>query len=182
MQCGFRLPGGGPLTGVNTMGKARSLLSLLLTAGLVLGCGFQLRGVTPLPPGMSPAYIQAASGSTLLPVLTSALQGSGVQMAASASDAKLVVRILDEKIDTQLLAVNRAGKAIAYEIRVRVGFDATGPGLVRPVPRQTIENAREYVNPDVEVLGKEQEASLIRQDLLQNVADHILRRLLAQLR
>lgn len=162
--------------------KTRSLPSLLVTAWLVTGCGFQLRGVTQVPPAMQPAFVQASADSTLKPALTGALQDNGVRLASSANEAKLVVRILNEKSDSQLLAVNRTGKAIAYEIRYRVDFDATGPGLTRPVPRQTVEDSREYVNPDIEVLGKEQEASLIRQDLLRDVADRVLRRLLAQAR
>jgi LPS-assembly lipoprotein len=163
------------------MRKGLIYLSLLLVGWLAVGCGFHLRGSTPLPPGVSPAYIQARSGSILSPVLAGALRTGGVQMAAAPADAKLTIRILNEKSDSRVLAVNKAGKVIAYELSYRVEFDAAGPGAAHPVERQTVEQAREYVNADIEVLGKEQEADLIRQDMLNDVAERVLRRLLAQL-
>jgi len=155
------------------------LFLLLGIAVLLGGCGFHLRGATELPPGMSPAFVQANPGSAIAGALNEALRSNGIQIAAGAQDAGLVVRIVEEESDNRVLAVNSAGKVIAYEIRYKVGFAASAGG--RTLERQTVEQAREYVNPDIEVLGKEQEAALIRQDMLRDVADRILRRLKAQL-
>ena len=155
------------------------VVALLFTVSLS-GCGFHLRGTTELPPSMSPAFVEAHSSSSLAVMLREALRANEVQLAAAPADASLVVRILEEQSDSRVLAVNSDGKVIAYEIRYEVSFDAVGHGG-SSADRQTIEQAREYVNPDIEVLGKAQEEALIRQDILRDVADRILRRLKAQL-
>ena len=47
--------------------------------------------------------------------------------------------------------------------------------------QENVEVARDYINPEVEVLGKSEEAELIRRDLERDMADRILRRLRARL-
>lgn len=163
------------------MHRVLAWLALALLAVASTGCGFHLRGEVPVPPGISPVHIQAKGGSVLSPVLADVLRKRGVQVTGSAGAAQLTIRLLEEKTDSRVLAVNRSGKVIAYELSYRVEFDAVGPGAKRPVEAQVVEQAREYVNADTEVLGKAQEADLIRKDLVQDLADRILRRLLAQL-
>ena len=50
------------------------------------------------------------------------------------------------------------------------------------VPRQRVVVTRAQVNPDVEVLGKQQEAILLRQDMEQELSGRILTRIRARLR
>lgn len=95
--------------------------------------------------------------------------------------AKVVVRILDEAHSSRVSAVNSQGKVIGSELHYRVVFDGirgTGQPLIE---RQSVEVARDYINPEVEVLGKSEEAELIRRDLERDMADRILRRLRAHL-
>lgn len=163
------------------MNASRSLLFALLAAWLLGGCGFQLRGTTQVPAALSPVYVKAAGDSRLRGQLTEILRNGGMNFAAEAGQANTVIRILEERQDDRVTAVNSEGKIIGSELQYRVRFDAVrgdGSELVAP---QTIRLAREYVNPEVEVIGKAEEGVLIRQDMVQDMAGRILSRLKAKL-
>ena len=157
------------------------LLLALIVAGALSGCGFRLRGAAEVPPQLSPVYIQARGGSGVREALLQRLEPSPVRLAASAADARVVVRILQEGRRSRVIAVDRDGKVVASELSLTVSFDAVGADgrvLAEPV---TLDLSRTYENPDVEVLGKELEADLIYEDLTADAADRVVDRLRAAL-
>ncbi len=160
--------------------RIAALFTLLATLTLT-GCGYQLRGVTEIPPELSPMYVQAPRSSHTAAAVKSALQANGMELAANPKDANTIVRILNEKEENRVSAVNSQGKVIGTELQLKVTFDAIGGGRQNLAERQVIELARDYVNPGAQVIGKTEEALLIRQDMRQDMADRILHRLKAQL-
>jgi len=161
-----------------------SIRMLLLVIPLLLpaGCGFQLRGSTDVPPELSPVYVHAASGTRIAGALNQALSDSGVTQSGSAQQARTVIRILEETQDERVTAVNSRGKIIGTELQYRVVFDVIGGDGRLLVEQQRIDLARDYVHPDLEAIAGTEEAELIRSDMVQDMADRILRRLAAQLR
>lgn len=162
------------------MRALRPLVVLLLAATLA-ACGFQLRGTAEIPPDLSPIYVQAAEGSPVRAALQRRLELNAGALTGNAAEARLVVRVLGESRSTRVAAVDRGGKVIAQELHLRVRFDAAGPDGSPRLAAQTLDLVRTFENPDVEVLGKQQEAALIYEDLVEDAADRILLRLRAAL-
>jgi len=158
----------------------RFLLALLLL-GTLAACGFQLRGTAEIPQDLSPIYVQAADSSPVRAAMLRRLELNPGALTGNAADARLLIRILGESRSARVAAVDRGGKVIAQELHLRVRFDAASPDGSERVPPQTLDLVRTFENPDVEVLGKQQEADLIYQDLAEDAADRILLRLRAVL-
>ena len=158
-------------------GRAAGLLILGLICLAQLGCGFRLRGVVEIPAELSPIYIQAAGSSPVRDALVDQLAGSDVALAASAGEAKLILRILSESRSSQVVAVDSGGRVLAYELHYLVSYDAVTPDGIQKVPGQSLDLVRNFDNPDVEVLGKQLEEALIYQDFARDAADRILMRL-----
>jgi LPS-assembly lipoprotein len=157
---------------------------VLVAAGLILllaGCGFKLRGTVEIPPELNPLYVDANGATELVTAIRQRLEFSQVRLASSPQDARVVLRILGEERGSRVAAVDRDGKMVAGELRYVVNFEALGKDGKALVPPQAINLVRTYQNPDVEVLGKQLEADLIFQDLVQDAADRILGRLRATL-
>ena len=151
-------------------------------AALLAGCGFHLRGSVEIPPAYTPMFIQAPVGSPVRVAIEDQLSGSTVQLASSAAQAKLILRILSEGRSSWVAAVDASGKALAYELHYQVRFDAVGPDGKEKVSPQTLDLVRTFDNPDVEVLGKQLEEEMIYTDFAGDAADRILVRLRAVLR
>lgn len=158
------------------------LLALALGVALLAGCGFQLRGEAEIPPADQPLYIEAPAGSPLRAALGSRLAGSPVRQTEVRAEAGLVLRILAEERAARVAAVDRNGKALAYELHYGVRFDALDADGRARVAAQSMDLVRNFANPDVEVLGKRLEEAMLYQDFAEDAADRLLMRLRAALR
>jgi LPS-assembly lipoprotein len=154
-------------------------VSVAILGVLLTGCGFHLRGELPIPPSLNPMYIQGSS--PVRAALVDLLQGSRVRLAQTPKDARVILRILNESRSSRVVAVDRNGLVLAYELHLRVTFDAVNAEGREIVPRSTLDLARTYNNPDVQVLGKQLESDIIYEDLVREAADRILFRLQAAL-
>jgi LPS-assembly lipoprotein len=153
------------------------VLILTLVCLAQLGCGFRLRGAVEIPPELNPIHIRAGGGSPVRQALMDQLSGSDVDVVPSAADAKLILRILGENRTSRVVAVDSAGRVLAYELNYLVRYDAVTPDGTQKVSAQTLELTRTFDNPDVEVLGKQLEEELIYEDFARDAADRILMRL-----
>jgi LPS-assembly lipoprotein len=156
-------------------------LAWLGAALVISGCGFKLRGEVDVPPELNPMYIQASGGSPVAQALRDRLRGTQVRLAANAKEAKLILRILGEARSSRVVAVNRAGKVLSFELYYRVSFDVQTADGKEHLPRQEIDLVRGFDNPDTQVLGKQLEGELIFQDMIDDAADRVLIRLRAAL-
>lgn len=160
--------------------QVAALLLAILVAVVVSGCGFQLRGAVDIPPHLSPLFIQ--SGGLIGEAIEARLAGSGIGLTRSPQQAGLLLRILSQQRRSRVVAVDRRGKALAYDLTYRVSFDAQGPEGQTLVERQDVELSRTFDdNPDVSVLGKQLESDIIYQDMADDAADQVLLRLRAAL-
>lgn len=149
--------------------------------GILEGCGFRLRAAPEVDADYMPIYVEAAPGSKIAAALYTNLGLDSLTTTVDRKAAGLVIRIINEGHSERISAVNSYGKAIGNELHYQVTFEAVGRNLQPIVTSQTINMVRDYVNPDTEVLGKDAEAAMMRQDLEQDVADRIMRRLLLYL-
>jgi len=156
-------------------------VTLLAGCLALAGCGFKLRGAVEIPPDLNPLFIQAGGASPVAAAIRGRLRGTQVRLAANAKEAKLVLRILSEQRSSRVVAVDRNGKVLSYELYFRVAFDALGADGKERMARQDIDLVRGFDNPDTEVLGKQLEGELIYQDLFVDAADRVLIRLRAAL-
>lgn len=161
--------------------RLERLVPILFIAMLLGGCGFQLRGAVEIPPELSPVYVQASPVSRIGRALQIALRGSGAEVTVVPQEAAILIRIMEESEDERVNAVSSQGKVVAKDLLYRVSFDAIRSDGGQLVQHQTIKLSREHVNPEEEVIGKAEEAELIRRDMAEDMADRILQRLKAQL-
>jgi LPS-assembly lipoprotein len=161
-----------------TLLPAAATLLLLI---FVAGCGFHLRGAVEVPPELNPMYVQAPGGSLLAKAIQNQLAGGSVRLAQSSKDAKVTLRILSETRSNRVAAVDRNAKVLAYELHYVVRWDVLGADGKERIAAQTMDLVRNFDNPDVEVLGKQQEQEMIYTELAADAADRILMRMRAVL-
>ena len=158
------------------------LVRALLVAALLLssGCGFQLRGATPLPAQMAVTYIEGRSQfDPLNKEFRDALEGRGAQVTGERDTATAILRILDNRIRTEVLTVDSAGKAEEYEIRQTIRFDVISADQQVLVAEQSLSLNRFLRYLRTNVLGTEREAELIRRELQRSLVNLAMLRIAA---
>ncbi|MEN8129488.1 MAG: LPS assembly lipoprotein LptE [Pseudomonadota bacterium] len=154
---------------VNLQGGLGSTLTRSVILLLVIsqwGCGFQLRGAADLAPELSRTQIQGVSPySDFAAKLRQQLRANGVQVVDSKEQAMAILRITKNKSGRRVLSVGDNGKVREYQLFSVLSFEVRGMNKERLLKNQTIRLTRDFVFNENDVLGKSQEAELLRQDM-----------------
>lgn len=160
---------------------APGLLTLLL-AGLVSGCGFQLRGLG-LETSVQSVFVSGPDGlqagrSELAGELRSAFAQNGVEITEQASGAELLIAVLDERRGRRSLSVTGQARAAEWELTRGLQFSASQPGeagaqtLIDP---RWIEVKRFFRVDRNNIVGSNEEQRLIERELKSDLIQQVLR-------
>lgn len=154
----------------------RMSLKLLAVTGLALlsGCGFQLRGQSPLP--FANAYVEAGSGSVVAGQLRNYL-GLQAKLADQRDKAEVVIRLTAENREKSILSLSGAGKVREYRLTHKITVSAVGADGKEMLAPSDIKLTRDYSYSDEQILAKEAEEALLRKDMDDDTLRQILRRL-----
>ncbi|MEJ2694797.1 MAG: LPS assembly lipoprotein LptE [Candidatus Thiodiazotropha sp.] len=156
------------------------LLLLLIT---LTGCGFHLKGYQQVAsPALDGLYVVAGEQrATLAGTLARNLRIGGVQLAADAKSAKARLEITNERQQSRVLAVDAGGKALDRELKLVVSFRLTRASEGES-QTQTLELVRQLSYSGTDELGQRNEAALLADDMRNEMANQIVRRLEALLK
>jgi LPS-assembly lipoprotein len=160
---------------------APGLLAVLL-AGLVSGCGFHLRGLG-LETSVQSVFVSGPNGlqagrSELAGDLRSAFAQNGVEITEQASDAELLIAVLDEQRGRRSLSVTGQARAAEWELTRSLQFSASQPGeagaqtLIDP---RWIEVKRFFRVDRNNIVGSNEEQRLIERELKSDLIQQVLR-------
>lgn len=149
---------------------------------LLAGCGFHLRGSGTDGPELSSLpmiYLQSGNPQGgVLQELQRQGQMRGARFTTDSTQAEMALNITSENFDRRVLSVGSTGKVREYELYYTASFnvlDKAGTQLMAG----DLKIVRDYRFNERQVLGKEAEEKQLRQDMLRDAAQQIMRRLRA---
>lgn len=151
-------------------------LALLLAA-----CGFHAAGSRALPESLKRVRIDMiAPYQVSEPVVESTLRarlaGRGAEVVEKTREDVTVIRLTNLREAREVLSVGADGKALEYELILRVNYEVRN-GTQVLVPPDQIEVRRDYSFTADQVLPKEQEAARLRDFLETEMAELLLLRI-----
>lgn len=146
---------------------------IVVVALLLSACGYHLRGAYALPATMKSIYLEGGSGQ-LRDQFQQVMTSSSGQLASSRQGADIVVRILNEEANRRTLSLSSRGKSNEFELYYRLEYELTNAGNVVLMEGQPIEIRREYFNDQVDVMAKDNEENVIREEMYQQVVRTIV--------
>lgn len=157
--------------------RKNAIASVLLMLSLALSaCGFQLRGMTEL--SFKNVYIQGST-LTISQDLKRLFRANGVQIAADAESAELLLELLNEVNEKRILSLSGGGLVREYELNYRVNFrtrEAANPIWSQV---QSVQARRDFSYDDKVLLGKGEEEARLNADMRNDAIREVLRRLTA---
>ena len=157
------------------------LASLLLPAIVLLlaGCGMHLRGHGPEDAkfGFHVLYVQAPGETAFTKTLKMALEGYKLKVLQQPGQQELTLKVLYEKTDKQITALNASGHVIEYLLHYRVSIRAYDRQLNDWVPTTEIWLQRILPYDDTLILAKQQEEEMLYDDMRTDAAQQVMRRL-----
>ncbi|MCW8929572.1 MAG: LPS assembly lipoprotein LptE [Gammaproteobacteria bacterium] len=161
-----------------TLNEQQRVSLVFLMALMLAGCGFHLRGDIVLPELYERVHVVSKGNANVGKALSDALKNVGSQIVSSPEASTSVVTVLSS--GTQRKALNVAGKAIReYELQLNISFVVQDNKGVQLAEQQTVSVIRNFQNDPDDVLGKDNEENIIRQEMMQPAIFQVLRRMKA---
>ena len=138
-------------------------------------CGYHLRGSYEIPKELKKIYLQGES-STLHQYFDKAMRSSSGQLVGSADQAGVIIHFFDERFQRRVLSLSARGRANDYELYYRVEYELVNKNKTVLLPRQPVEVRREYFNDQEEIIAKDNEESVIRDEMYDQAVRNIITR------
>ncbi|WP_231394382.1 LPS-assembly lipoprotein LptE [Pseudacidovorax intermedius] len=160
----------------------RSLLAgaaLLPVTALLGGCGFRMRGAVQFPfRSIAVTGVPAVAAE-----LRRALRGQGeLKVLANTdpvSEAEAVCELSDEARNSAILSTNSTGQARDLSITLQVSYRLRTKDGRELIPKTAILLSRDISYNENTVLAKEAEQNFLYRDMMQDMAQQLVRRLAA---
>jgi LPS-assembly lipoprotein len=150
----------------------------LLSLISLCACGFELRGSNLESLQQSKVYVNSSGANPLAREIREQLKFADVPVARTVSEADYVVDVGNENFERKVLSISgETGKVEEFEILYHAYFSVTGPGGKTLVKSEPITGQRDFVFVDDAVLGKSDEENKLREEIRQQSAASVLRRL-----
>ncbi|KXS52347.1 MAG: Rare lipoprotein B [Marinobacter sp. T13-3] len=159
--------------------KASVPKALVLTAATVLaGCGFQLRGTSPVPAALQPLAVDcpASLPGDFCNSVREQLRLGGVELASEAS-ADYVLRLRDYRQDRRASAITSTASAAEYVLRHTVSLELMTSEQVPLIGKTDLNASESYRYDENNVLAKQREEDELRQQLGDRLAQQVIFRL-----
>ncbi len=164
------------------MGNKLNSVHLLLAMLLFLpACGYHLRGALDIPEPLKKVYMPGASAN-LQDEMRLSLQASGGQLVATPDQAELVIKVLRDEMSRRVLSLSSVGKANEFELNYNLRYlllNAEGKLLT---DQQVVEIHRDYFNDQEDILAKNNEENVIRQEMYRQAVRTMFTRVRAVLK
>ena len=159
--------------------KTPALHVVLLAMILVQGCGYHLRGQSPQvkAEGGYSVHISAAAGP-LADALGSQLAVSGARVTDGIKGADYVLTVTGGAYERQVASVSpETGKVEEYLVIFSARISISAVGGEDLVSGQVIRVSGDYAFDEDAALGKFSEEETIKEELIEQAAGQIVRRL-----
>ncbi len=146
----------------------------------VAACGFQLRGAADLPESIQTLHIQGVSMRQGLGLeLKRTLRRNGVNVIDDYIEGAAILSFLSNRYERHVLSVGGNAKVSEYELILDVVFQLTDNQQNILIDNEHLEARRDYQFDQEQVLGRDVEERLLREEMDDQISQAILRRLAA---
>jgi len=170
-----------------SVSMSRRLLVLLLLAGLT-ACGSTPRGSISGVTDLGAIFVDAPRDVPIAELLEEEILANNLTLTGDRDAAAILIRLTQEIQSQRILSVQSTGRVSEFELRHSVSLlvaQGKDGEVARYDPDQQsniVSVQREYTNDETGVLGKEDEASILRQEMREELARNLLLRVVATTR
>jgi LPS-assembly lipoprotein len=152
------------------------LFAILVTAMMMAGCGFHLRGQEGMP--FDNLYLVTANPNTeFIRELRRSLQANKVKLVSDAQQADVILDIISEIPDQQILTLDASGRVSEFELFYRVSLRAYDLKNQEWIPADDFILRRDFPYNDNNVLAMEAQENLLYHSMHTEMVQQIVRRL-----
>lgn len=153
----------------------RALILVLVVSTLVSGCGFHLRGSIPLPEQLKLIAV-SSEDRELRDEMVSALEAAEAEVVDDPEAARAVLDLYQVDFERTVRTIDTRGKVTGYNLRYNVRYRVVNEEG-EELRESRVAIRRDYNFDPNEVLQAEEEEEALREDMLDQLSQRIMRQL-----
>lgn len=160
---------------------------LVLTVTLLAACGFHPRGSVTRLTDLGSIYVDASRDLSIADDIREALTDAAFSIAPNRDEADIMLRLSAENQKERVVSVRSTGRVSELELSHSVNMlitesiDGDEPVKMAEQNFNRVEVIREYTYDETGVLGKENEARILRSEMETELVRQIVLRTIASL-
>lgn len=156
----------------------RAVLSALLAAGVLAGCGFHMRGSADFP--FKRLYLGMSPNSAMAADLTRAIRGgSDTIVVSDPKQADALLDVLEDNRSKTVLSITTTGVVREYRLTQRFTFRLRSPSGQILIPPSQLILTRDLTYNEANALAKDYEEAQLYRDMQRDIVQQLFRRLTA---
>jgi len=159
----------------------RGWLAFACISLLLPGCGFHLRG-SGVKASVTSAYVHAAEGIDVTNELIRALGRSGVRLVDNPAEAAVEIDLLEQQQNTRTLSYTDRATTAESQLELGVRFKIVNAEKKVLIDDHWARATRTYLVDTNNLVGSNQQAGLMHEELVSDVAQQVVRSLNAATR
>jgi LPS-assembly lipoprotein len=158
--------------------KKLGRLALLASLLTLTGCGFQLRGSSPVPAALQPLAIDcpASMPGQFCQSLREQLELGGIELR-DPGQSDYLLRLSDYRQDRRASAITAQAAAAEYILRHTVAMELVTKDQIPLIATTDLSASETYRYDETNVLAKQREEDELRQQLGDRLAQQVIFRL-----
>ena len=166
----------------------RPLVLTILLSFFLSSCGFAPRGSITQTTDIGTVYIEAKKEVPIAWRLELALTDRKFNVSKNKSEANILIGLTRERKSQRIVSVESTGRVSEFELQHSVdmiiaqSLDGSPVKLATNQKANTVSVIREYTYDETGVLGKADEAEILRSEMQEELVNHLMLRLLASVR
>ena len=151
---------------------------IFLITGVLVACGFQLRGEARLPMVMDRTWLQSSDDSSaFVRELARYLEANGVKLTDNPDERTATLQIFSEQMRREPLTITGQARVREFLLIFDVDFELRdGKGHVL-IERERLQLTRDFSFDEQEILAAQREQEFLEGDLRRAMTARLVRRL-----
>ncbi len=134
-----------------------------------------MRGAYDLPQSMKSIFIQGGS-STFREQFNAMLKSSSGKLVESPENADVILNIYRDEVERRVLSLSERGRSNDIELAGHIEYELLDSKKGVLVAKEPIDFRKEYFNDQQDVIAKDNEETVIRKEMYQQVVRTIINR------
>ncbi len=168
--------------------SVRPVACVLILCYFITSCGFTPRGSITQTTDIGTVFIDAKKKTPIAWRLRLALTDRKFNVSDNKSEANILIKLTKETQSQRIVSVESTGRVSEFELQHSVdmiiaqSLDGTPVKLATNQKANTVSVIREYTYDEKGVLGKADEAEILRSEMREELVNHLMLRLLSSVR
>ncbi|HIG90849.1 MAG TPA: hypothetical protein EYQ77_00235 [Methylococcaceae bacterium] len=157
------------------------IFTVILLAIFLTGCGYKIRGQLVLPAGIQAIHLVGASPE-LVTAFEKAFRFSSATLVRQPTDTSVTIKILEDRFERRTASLTSLGKSTEFEVISFLRYEVYNTQGELLIDQQKLTDSRVYFNDQKQIIAKQNEEKLIRQEIYTAAISRLIDQVLLGLR